>query len=83
MFAYDRSYLKPLAAGLAAAAAAYCLGRFVLVNIGFAQLLIAAFTLIAIYVLAIVAMGLDENDKTVFRNFRARAAGPATNIKNG
>ncbi len=87
MFAYDRSFIKPVLAGLAAATMTFLIARFVLVNIGFRQLAILALILVFFYVLIMVALGLDENDRAVLRNFQTRVTGykhrknPSLNIK--
>lgn len=78
MFAYDRSYLKPLAAGVGAAMISYLIGRFVLDGTGVVQLGVVSLTLIVAYFGAIVMMGLDENDKSILRNFGGRAVRPRT-----
>ena len=72
MLAYDRSYLKPVLAGLMAAATTFLIGRFVIVITGFSQLLILVIILVFVYVLIMVALGLDAYDRAVLRNFRTR-----------
>lgn len=75
MIAYDSSYVKPLLAGFAAAAVTFFIGRFLPGSIGFKQLAILALTLVFFYVLIMVAMGLNESDRAVLKNFGTKLAG--------
>lgn len=77
MFAYDRSYLKPLTAGIAGFLAVFVIARFIVSDQGLAQLLILASLLFISYVLAMVALGINEQDKNLFRKFKAARASKA------
>ena len=74
MFGYDRSYLKPVLAGLTGAIAGLFLSRVFFVNIGSKQLAVLAAAILLFYVVTIIVLGLDENDKIVLKHFKARAA---------
>lgn len=74
MLAYDRSYLKPLFAGTVSATLTFFISKFVLVNVGFRQLLILAVSLVFFYVLTLAVLGLDECDKMVFKQVGNRVA---------
>lgn len=72
MFAYDRSYFKPLLAGAAGAAAAAMSGYLVIGTGSLARVGLLAAMLMAIYVAALVIMGMDKNDKLVLKLIRGR-----------
>ncbi|MHB8160088.1 MAG: flippase [Thermoleophilia bacterium] len=72
MIAYDRSYLKPLLAGVAGAMVAALLGHLVIGTGSLVRVGVLAGMLLAIYVAGIVIMGLDENDRMVLNLFRSR-----------
>ena len=70
--AFDRGIIKPLLAGSLVAGALALLLRYVITNIGLGLTMVLSITLFALYVLAILAMGLDEHDETVLRLVKAR-----------
>jgi len=72
MHAYDRSYFKPLLAGAAGAAVAALSGYLVIGTGSLARVGLLAVMLLAIYVAAMVIMGLDENDRLVLKLIRGR-----------
>ena len=72
MFAYDRSYLKPVLAGLTSAAAALLLSKLLIVSIGFKQLAVLALAVVFFYVLTIIILGPDKHDMVILKQFKAR-----------
>ena len=74
MFAYDRSFLKPVLAGATGAAVALMLSRLLIAAIGFRQLAVLSLVVVFFYVLTIIILGLDKHDKMVLKKFKARVA---------
>lgn len=72
MHAYDRSYLKPIAAGLAGSAVVLLGGRFLLGTDSALKLMTLAAMLVAVYIGLILAMGLNEQDRVVISAFKRR-----------
>ena len=70
--AYDRSYLKPLLAGGVGALVTVSAGRFTIENAGLLQTLVLITSFLAIFVLTMLAMGLNEQDKTILRLVKVR-----------
>ncbi len=73
MYAYNCSYLKPLISGVAGAAVVAVIGRFVIVDAGLMQMVALASLLLFLYVLGLVGLGLEEQDKTILKKIKASA----------
>ena len=74
VFAYDRTFLKPVLSGVASAIMVSVIGVFILTGAGIMQLLILASLLLFFYVLVIVILGLEEQDRSLLRTIRAGMA---------
>lgn len=74
MHAYDLSYLKPVTAGVAGGAVVLIAGRFLLGAESAWKLLLMGMALLAIYVVMMVLLGLNEQDRVVIRTFRGKLA---------
>ena len=72
MHAYDRDYIKPILAGAGGALMVFLEGRFVNLGSSLVALLVPAATLVAVYIILTVALGLDEHDKMVVGMFKGR-----------
>lgn len=71
MYAYDRSYLKPILSGFAGALVVALIGRYVIVDAGLMQLVALASVLFFLYFLGLVGLGLEEQDKTMLKKIKA------------
>ena len=71
MYAYDRSYLKPILSGFAGALVVALISRYVIVDAGLMQLAALASLLLFLYVLALVGLGLEEQDKAMLKKIKA------------
>ena len=72
MHAYDRGYLKPLIAAVTGSGLILLLGQFVNTDAGMAQLAILIVVLSVLYLIANIALGLEEPDKNVLNLIRKR-----------
>lgn len=72
--AYDRSYFKPVIAGVVVAAAMILINRFLITAGGFKQLVFNAALLLLLYFLVMLLLGLDERDKDLLRQIKGRMA---------
>jgi len=75
LHAYDISYLKPLLAGATGAAILFVISRFAITDIGPMQLLLLAVALCIYYALAMLMMGLSDQDKAVLTMAKSRLIG--------
>lgn len=78
MIAYNSSYFKPILSAVTSAMVIGLIGRFVIVDAGLIQLVALALLLLFIYVLTMVLLGLEEQDKTILRKFRDSIIGLKT-----
>jgi O-antigen/teichoic acid export membrane protein len=78
MYAYDSSYIKPIISAVASAAVIGFIGRYVIVDAGLIHLVALASLLLIIYVLSMVLLGLEEQDKTMLRKLKDSAIGIKT-----
>lgn len=74
MFAYDRSYYKPVISALISAVVIGIIGRYVIMDAGLIQLVALAALLLIIYVSSMVLLGLEEQDKAILRRFKDSVA---------
>ncbi|MFA5810005.1 MAG: polysaccharide biosynthesis C-terminal domain-containing protein, partial [Thermoleophilia bacterium] len=75
IFAYNLSYLKPVLSGLAGGIVALVIGRIFIDSVSLVQLALLACLLLALYIAAIVAMGLEEQDKAILSRVKASLTG--------
>jgi len=75
IFAYNLSYLKPVLSGLAGGIVALVIGRFVIDSVSLVQLALLACLLLVLYIVAIVAMGLEDQDKAILRRVKSSLTG--------
>lgn len=71
MFAYNKSFMKPVVAGVASAIIVTIFGLVILKETGVVQLLVFASILIIFYVLTMAILGLDEQDKSMVKRIKA------------
>ena len=71
MNAYDRSFIKPFLAGVIAVIFVLP-ARFVFQGEGVMSLLLFAVVLVIVYTIAIVTLGLNEDDRRIMQLFKAR-----------
>jgi O-antigen/teichoic acid export membrane protein len=70
---YDRSFLKPIAAALlAAAVTSYSINQWMALNSSMVQAAVGMILLWSIYALAVVLLGLSEEDRLVLNRLWAR-----------
>ncbi|MBI5870720.1 MAG: oligosaccharide flippase family protein [Actinobacteria bacterium] len=78
IYAYDRSYLKPVIAAITSAVVITISARYIIRGEGLIQLASLASLLIIIYVLSMLLLGLEEQDKDMLRKLKGMAAGIKT-----
>ncbi len=72
---YNRSFIKPITAGLAGAAAALGVGRLLPGGASFLSVAIIVLLLLATYAGVLLLLGLSEEDRAVLARLRGRVGG--------
>ncbi|MHB1464025.1 MAG: flippase [Thermoleophilia bacterium] len=72
--AFEREFIKPLVAGTGGAVAIYMVTRLVHLNLELIRFILLAIVMIIIYIVGMLLMGLDKQDKAVLHMVKKRLA---------
>ncbi|MHB9111533.1 MAG: flippase [Thermoleophilia bacterium] len=78
MYGYDSSYINPIISAVVSALVIGFTGRHVIVDAGLIQMVALASLLLIIYVLSMVLLGLEEQDKAMLRKLKDSVIGLKT-----